>query len=75
MGVWKVVGIIVALSALASCIVFLSVMAASGNLHADLDTVVDLVMATGITVLIGGALVTILAICFTYNKPDPDSFI
>ena len=73
MNVWAVVGIVVALSALASCIVFLSIMAASGNLHADLDSVIKLATATGITVLIGGALVVLLAICFTYNKPDPDS--
>ncbi len=73
MNVLKIMGAVVGLSALASLIVFLSVMAASGSFNWDFATVVDLAKTTGFTVLIGGALATILAICFSYNKHDPDS--
>ena len=72
MEVLKIVGAVVGLAALSSLIVFLSVMAASGNFNWDFDTIVDLAKTTGMTVLIGGSLVIILAICFTYNKPDSD---
>jgi len=75
MAIVKLVGMVVILAALASVIVFLSVLVASNGSNWTFADVVDFAKTTGLTVLVGGSLVAVLAVCFTYNKPDPDSLV
>ncbi|MBI4068465.1 hypothetical protein HY413_03610 [Candidatus Kaiserbacteria bacterium] len=72
MSAWKAVVIVVGLAALGSVIVFMSVLAASKGFDWNFDDIVVLAKTTGLTILVGGSLVTILAICFSRNKPDID---
>jgi len=61
---------ILGLAALAAIICMMSLVPLGDSLKLDMEKVWELAKGVGMTVGIGGLMILVLALGFTYNKPD-----
>jgi len=64
--------LIMGLAIVATLICLLTLAPAATSFGANMENVWAIAKGVGISVAVGGLLILVLAICFTYNKPDPD---
>ena len=72
MSILTLLGVTTLMAILGGIVCGVSILAVSGAYDWNLNDILMTVQTKGFAVLVGVALIAILAICFAYNKPDPD---